>query len=148
MSTIGKRIGLIIGLAIGVAAGANAGEVPTRVLPPPPPPGPLEKTLSPADVMRYFDADYLPEVRTCYLAHVAKRKGAPGKFTIGLIIRPVGTVLALTVRMPGPARAAFEACVRTASEEWHFPDRGGFTAVEIPVVFVKTRAPGSGPMKK
>ena len=148
MSSIGTRIVLAVGLAMAVAAGARAGEVPTRALPPPPAPGPLEKILSPADVMRYFDADYLPQVRLCYLQHVAKRKAATGRFTIGLIIRPVGTVLALSVRMSGPTSEAFEACVRTASEDWHFPDRGGFTAVEIPVVFVKTRAPGAGPMKK
>jgi hypothetical protein len=148
MSSFGTRIGFVIGLTIAVAAGAHAGEVPTRALPPPPAPGPLEKTLSPADVMRYFDADYLPQVRDCYLEHVARGKGATGRFTIGLIIRPVGTVLALTLRMQGPNRAGFETCVRTASEDWHFPDRGGFTAVEIPVIFVRTRAPGAGPMKK
>jgi hypothetical protein len=98
--------------------------------------------------MRYFDVDYLPQVRDCYLQHAARQRTANGRFTLGLIIKPVGTILRLVVIAPGVRGKLFEDCVRTASEEWHFPDRGGYTAVEIPVILVKTRAPGAGPTKR
>ena len=145
MSTRRPILAAVLGLLLAAAAAA-AGELPRRTQPPSM--DPLEKTLSAADVMRTFDADYLPEVRHCYLQHAARQRGATGRLTLELVIRPAGTVLQLVLTAPGVKGTRLAECVRQASEEWTFPDRSGFTAVQIPITLVKTRAPGAGPMKR
>ena len=147
MNTHRPGLAAVLGLGLAVAgAAAVAGELPTRTQSPAL--SPLDKTLSATEVMRYFDADYLPQVRDCYLQHAARQRTATGRLTLELVIRPVGTILMITVTAPGVKGTKLERCVRESSEEWHFPDRAGFTAVQIPITLVKTRAPGAGPMKR
>ena len=140
---VAAALGLLLFLA---PATAGAGELPSRT--PSPTPTPLDKTLSASEVMRTFDADYLPQVRDCYLRHAAWQRTAKGRLSLELVIRPVGTISLVTVTAPGVRGSKLEQCIRTSSEEWTFPDRSGFTMVQIPITLVKTRAPGAGPMKR
>jgi hypothetical protein len=147
--TMRRPTSLAIAAAVLLSTPVFAGEVPTRArLPPIPPPGPIEQTLSAADLMKTFEADYLPQVRECWLQHASRQKRARGHIVLGLVINPVGIVTQLDISAPGVKGTRFETCLLEVAAEWHFPDRTGWTEAQIPILLVKTRAPGAGPMKK
>ena len=103
--------------------------------------------LSAGEVMRDF-AFWQPEVRACYLAHAAKQRTATGRLSLELVIRPAGSVLTLAVTAPGVKGAALERCIEASAKDWHFAYAPGHTTAVIPLLFLRTRAPGAGPTSR
>lgn len=107
-----------------------------------------DRTLSARDVQTYF-APYVPAVRTCYLDH-AKGKNVTGALRLELIIHHGGHIFRFGFVAPGvekPHLAKLDKCLRDLASTWRFPVRKGFTSAVLPFVFLKTTAPGAGPIE-
>lgn len=105
-------------------------------------------TLSAKEVAAYF-APYVADVRGCYLSN-AKSKGATGDLRLELVIHHNGSIFRFGFASPGvisPWRPRLDACLRRLSKTWKFPLRKGFTSAVLPFVFLKTNAPGAGPIE-
>ncbi|CAN5790962.1 hypothetical protein BH11MYX2_BH11MYX2_07780 [soil metagenome] len=105
-------------------------------------------TLSAAEVAKYF-APYVPDVRGCYVKY-AKSKEATGVLRLELVIHHAGWIFQFGFAAPGvtrPSLPRLDACLRTLSKTWKFPVRKGFTSAVLPFVFLKTNAPGAGPIE-
>jgi hypothetical protein len=108
-----------------------------------------DQTLSAKEVARYF-TPYVPEVRACYVAN-AHTKAASGVLRLELVIHSNGSIFRFGFSAPGvvpPWLARLDGCLRERSATWHFPVRKGFTSAVLPFEFVKTDAPGAGPIEK
>ncbi len=103
------------------------------------------KTLTAKDVERYLEP-YVEGIRKCYLS--AGRPPSTRLMRLELIIHRDGSIFRLRVITPQlsrPAARKIETCVRTASKEWRFPARSGFTHVTIPFFFHRANPRGAGP---
>ncbi len=107
-----------------------------------------DRALSAREVQTYF-APYVPAVRACYLAN-AKGPRVTGVLRLELIIHHHGQLYRFGFSAPGvdkPWRPKLDACLRALAKTWSFPVRKGFTSVVLPFVFLKTNAPGAGPIE-
>lgn len=107
-----------------------------------------DRTLSAREVQTYFEP-YVPAVRACYLEH-AKGKRVTGALRLELIIHHHGQVFRFGFAAPGvekPQLAKLDTCLRALASTWRFPVRKGFTTAVLPFVFLKTTAPGAGPIE-
>jgi hypothetical protein len=107
-----------------------------------------DRTLSARDVQTYF-APYVPGVRACFLAN-AKGKHVSGVLRLELIIHHHGRIYRFGFVAPGvekPWLAKLDTCLSALAKTWRFPVRKGFTSAVLPFVFLKTSAPGAGPIE-
>lgn len=107
-----------------------------------------DRTLSASEVQKYF-TPYVPAVRQCYLTHATSR-AATGALRLELIIHHGGYVFRFGFAAPGvdkPALGKLDACLRELAATWRFPVRKGFTTAVLPFVFLRTNAPGAGPIE-
>lgn len=79
------------------------------------------------------------EVRACYERHAMKQKGATGKVTLDLVVRPEGTVDQVKVDAEGVRGPRFPRCVEEKARGWQFPESSGSTEVQYPFLFQHTR---------
>ncbi len=108
----------------------------------------LETTLTAKDLATYF-APYVPEVRRCYVAN-ARSKTADGTLRLELIVHPSGSIYKFGFAAPGvvsPWLVKLDACLRKLVPTWHFAVRTRFTTAVLPFMFIKTAAPGAGPVE-
>ncbi|MFN0245929.1 MAG: hypothetical protein ACKV2T_03410 [Kofleriaceae bacterium] len=104
--------------------------------------------MSAKDVQKYF-APYVPAVRECYVSN-AKGKNVTGALRLELIIHHGGHVFRFGFAAPGVEKPHFgklDSCLRSLASTWRFPVRKGFTSAVLPFVFLKTNAPGAGPIE-
>ena len=107
---------------------------------------PDQPTINAKDLRKYFEPYVLP-VRDCYASY-AQGSDVDGNLRLELIIHRDGSVFRFGFDAPGVTGAwlrKLDTCLRTLSESWHFPVRGGFTTAVLPFFFQRTRAPGAGP---
>jgi hypothetical protein len=107
-----------------------------------------DRSLSSREVQTYF-APYLPAVRECFLAN-AKGPRVTGSLRIELIIHHHGHIYRFGFSAPGVETgplAKLDTCLRDLAKTWSFPVRKGFTTAVLPFVFLKTQAPGAGPIE-
>lgn len=105
-------------------------------------------TLTAKEVARYFEP-YAPAVRRCYIDH-ARSKSAEGTLRLELIIHSNGSIFKFGYAAPGvvkPHLERLDRCLRKLPPTWRFPVRRGFTSAVIPFLFVRTNAPGAGPIE-
>jgi hypothetical protein len=108
----------------------------------------VDRTLSAKEVAKYF-APYVPEVRGCFLTN-AKSKEATGVLRLEIVIHRDGSIWRFGFEAPGvsePSLSRLDTCLRTQSQTWRFPVRAGFTSAVLPFIFLKTNAPGAGPIE-
>ena len=79
------------------------------------------------------------EVRACYERHALKQKGATGKVTLDLVVRPEGSVDNVKVEAEGVRGNKFGRCVEGKARSWRFPESTGSTEVQYPFLFQHTR---------
>jgi hypothetical protein len=107
-----------------------------------------DRQLTAKEVARYFEP-YVPGVRACYLTRT-KGKTVNGKLRLELIIHHAGHIFRFGFDAPGvdkPTRAKLDKCLRGLVPSWRMPARKGFTTVVLPFLFLKTTAPGAGPIE-
>lgn len=124
-------------VALGLAARASAS------------PDNLDKrSMTAKEVQRYFEP-YAPAVRGCYIAN-AKNPEATGVLRLELVIHHHGSVFRFGFAAPGVNKrnlAKLDPCLRKLAATWRFPVRDGFTSAVLPFIFLKTNAPGAGPIE-
>jgi hypothetical protein len=107
-----------------------------------------DRTLSAREVQTYF-APYVPAVRECVIAY-GKGRHATGALRLELIIHHHGHVYRFGFAAPGvekPWLGKLDTCLRGLAKTWRFPVRTGFTTAVLPFLFLKTSAPGAGPVE-
>jgi hypothetical protein len=130
---------VVMSVALALAGPTSAHGAPDRIDP---------RTLSAKEVAKYF-APYVSDVRGCYTSN-AKSKKATGELRLELVIHHNGSVYRFGFAAPGvthPWKPRLDACLRRLSKTWKFPLRKGFTSAVLPFVFLKTNAPGAGPIE-
>jgi hypothetical protein len=103
------------------------------------------KTLTAEEISRYM-APYVGGVRQCYERHAIRDRRADGRVRLEMIVRRTGRVIGLHVITPNITNKRFVECVESLAAEWSFPPRPNRTAVALPFLFLRTHAPGSGPV--
>ncbi|HEU0036835.1 MAG TPA: AgmX/PglI C-terminal domain-containing protein [Kofleriaceae bacterium] len=134
-----KRLCLIAVLACPAVASASPGIRPDNLEQP---------TLSATDVSTYA-ASYQTAIRACYDTHARGVRGATGELTLRLTIHSNGSPYRLAIRAPGvtgKALSRLDSCILAQVATWHFPVRRGFTDAVLPYLFLRTAAPGAGPL--
>jgi len=107
-----------------------------------------KRSMSAKEVARYFEP-YAPGVRGCYIAH-ARNAEATGVLRLELVIHHHGAVFRFGFVAPGVSKGnlgKLDACLRKLAATWRFPVRDGFTSAVLPFIYLKTNAPGAGPIE-
>lgn len=92
-------------------------------------------------------APWVPKINACYKKYGIVQKKASGGLRLELLIDKRGTVRRLDILAPGVKGKKLEACIKKFGYKLEFARKPGFTRAVIPFYFLKTKAPGAGPLR-
>jgi hypothetical protein len=108
-------------------------------------PAPPERFLTAKEIETGM-APHVEAIGTCFKKHALGKKGVTGEVRLEMVVAPSGRIHRLRIVAPGVSGSRFQSCVEKALEAAWFANKSRYTTAVIPFLFVRTQAPGAGPL--